>query len=359
MKRITVTVSNDLSYDQRMHKICSALANNGYQITLIGRLLPQSQSFHHADFKSKRLKCFFNKGKLFYIEYNIRLLLLLLYYPTDIMYAVDLDTLLPNTLSGSLRHKKMVFDAHEYFTEVPEVYDRPFVKRIWKSIEDFCVPQMDLCITVGECLAEIFTKMHGMQFHTIRNVPELKEEDFAEEAGDFILYQGALNVGRGLEELIKAMPSIPLKLKIAGQGDITEELIALSKKEGMENKIEFLGWVSPADLKKLSKQAFLGYNLLENTGKSYYYSLANKFFDYMHAGVPCLCSPFPEYQKINSLHNIAILTNLCAPEIVLEITKAFSEKAYYYKLKENCRIARQLYNWQRESKHLIELFHGL
>jgi uncharacterized protein (DUF302 family) len=75
VKKIYFTVINDLSYDQRMQRICSSLASAGYDVTLVGRKLKSSKELKNQLFKQMRLKCFINKGKFFYLEYNIRLFL--------------------------------------------------------------------------------------------------------------------------------------------------------------------------------------------------------------------------------------------------------------------------------------------
>jgi uncharacterized protein (DUF302 family) len=42
LKKITFTVTNDLTYDQRMQRICASVANAGYDVLLIGRKLQGS-----------------------------------------------------------------------------------------------------------------------------------------------------------------------------------------------------------------------------------------------------------------------------------------------------------------------------
>src|SRR5689334_10089007 len=94
-ERIYFTVTNDLTYDQRMHRICHSLAIAGYDVTLVGRRLKNSLPLEQKSFRQKRLRCFFNKGSWFYREYNIRLFLYLLFCKMDGICAIDLDTILP------------------------------------------------------------------------------------------------------------------------------------------------------------------------------------------------------------------------------------------------------------------------
>ena len=112
MNRIYLTVTNDLTYDQRMNRICSSLASAGYAVTLVGRKKRGSAPLQDKPFQQKRLFCFFEKGKLFYLEYNLRLLLFLLFQRFNIVCAIDLDTIMPCLISARLRGKKIVYDAH-------------------------------------------------------------------------------------------------------------------------------------------------------------------------------------------------------------------------------------------------------
>ena len=76
---VIFTVTNDLSYDARMHRICGTLTANGYGVTLVGRALPYSTPLKDRPFGQKRLHCFFQKGFPFYAEYNLRLFFFLLF----------------------------------------------------------------------------------------------------------------------------------------------------------------------------------------------------------------------------------------------------------------------------------------
>ena len=90
-----------------------------------------------------------------------------------------------------------------------------------------------------------------------------------------LLYQGAVNIGRGIEWIMAAMPYLPdCHLVVAGVGDIFQQL----KREAADAKLEnvtFLGRVEPSILHCLTSSAALGLSLLENRGLNYYYSFPN------------------------------------------------------------------------------------
>src|SRR5688572_4439375 len=115
--KIIFAVTNDLTYDQRMQKICRSLVKAGYEVELVGRERDFSIALSEEPFQQTRLKCIFNKGKLFYVEYNLRLLFYLTFSQFEAACAIDLDTIVPVCIIGKLKGAKLVYDAHEYFTE--------------------------------------------------------------------------------------------------------------------------------------------------------------------------------------------------------------------------------------------------
>ena len=363
LKRIVFTVTNDLTYDQRMQKICRSLAGAGYSIELVGRERDFSIPLTKEPFEQTRLKCIFTRGKLFYLEYNIRLLIYLTFSPFDAACAIDLDTIVPICIIGKLKGAKLIYDAHEYFTEVPEVVRRPKVQKVWQWVERTFVPKFDLIYTVSESLAELFDQKYNKPVSVIMNAPVLVESATnypTTKNPKFILYQGALNEGRGLEHLIDAMKDIDCTLKLAGEGDLSEQLRNRVKANGVEQKVTFLGFVQPNDLKQLTAEAYIGINLVENIGLSYYYSLSNKFFDYIHAGIPQVCIGFPEYQKLNEKYDVAVLTKDCSKnEISVAVTRLLTDENLYQKLQKNCEVCTRNLNWQQEEQKLLNLYERL
>lgn len=362
--RIILTVTNDLSFDQRMHRICGTLASNGHHVTLVGRTLPHSTPLPQRIFAQKRLRCFFNKGPLFYAEYNLRLFFYLFSTPCDAVCSVDLDTLIAGCLATLLRRKKRVFDAHEYFTEVPEVVNRPLVRLFWRLVARLCLPFYHRAYTVGPALAQIMGKRYQVPFGVIRNVPNRQltknKGNFWTNKGEekIILYQGALNEGRGIEAMLEAMPLLKgCQLWLAGEGDLSATLRKQAADLKLGQRVRFWGYVQPDLLTHMTQQAWLGLNLLENRGLSYYYSLANKYFDYVQAGVPVLTMRFPEYLALQAQFEVAVLfDNLDPKNMAHSIQMLIEQPEIYEQLRQNCLKAREHWVWEKEEKQLLEYF---
>jgi len=340
-----------------MQRICTTLANANYDIELVGRKKKTSIPLENKIYVQKRLNCFFQKGKFFYIEHNIRLFFYLIFKNIDVISSVDLDTIFACTIVSKIRSKKLVFDAHEYFTEVPEVTNRKSIKKIWEIVAKLCIPKTDAAYTVGESLAEIFAEKYHKKFEVIRNVPPLSNLQIIKSSNEkFILYQGDLNEGRGLEQMIEAMQQIDAEFCIAGNGLQLEKFKHLAIKFHVTEKVKFLGYINPDELKKLTVKATIGINILENKGLSYYYSLANKFFDYMHAEVPQICAPFPEYEKINKQFQIALPCECIVSKIADTINALLNDSIIYKKLQSQCLKAKETFNWEIEEKILLKIY---
>ena len=367
MQTIYLTVSNDLSYDQRMIRICNSLSSAGYQVCLVGRKKAKSIPLKSEIFQQKRLFCFFQKGKLFYLEYNLYLFFFLLFRKYDALCAVDLDTIGPLFLLKIIRRKPLIYDAHEYFTEVPEVVDRPLTKSVWEWLAHLTIPNIKHCYTVGPKLAQIFSERYGPSFQVIRNVPTSKAVHkqvspglpVVEKGDQILLYQGALNMGRGLECCLEAMNLLPtnVKLWLVGEGDLSETLRKQAKDLALEARVYFLGFRPPVELPAITQKAHLGLNLLENKGLSYYYSLANKCFDYIQAGLPAIHMDFPEYRALfEEFPAFLLLPELKSKVLATAITTLLTDQEIYKKMQENCKLAANVWNWEKEEKVLLDFY---
>jgi len=361
MKKIFFTVTNDLTYDQRMIRICTSVQKAGYAVCLVGRQRKQSKPLVEHPFEQKRLSCFFDKGKFFYLEYNIRLFLFLLFQRFDAVCSIDLDTILAGFYATKLKGKPCIYDAHEYFTEVPEVVLRPKTKRIWEWVAQHTIPKLSYCYTVCQSLKTVFQDRYNTPFEVIRNVPFAQDtmpEPPAFKAPFILLYQGVLNDGRGLEEMIMAMQKIDqAEFWLAGEGDCSQALRQLAKDLNLTNKVKFLGYIQPQELRQLTPKIHLGINLLQNKGLNYYYSLANKFFDYMQAGKPSLNMNFPEYANIVNEHPVGLLLEDLNPDTISQTVQSLLDNPNKYAALQNqCKSSREQFIWEKEEKKLIAFY---
>jgi len=360
MKRIVCTITNDINYDQRMIRICTSLAAAGYDVTLVGLKRKTSKPLALRPFKQVRLPIITEQGKLMYLQYWISLFFFLLFRKVDVLCAIDLDTILPVYYVSKLRRKKRTHDAHEIFTDLKEVISRPAVHRMWTWIAKHTIPNFPVGYTISESYAADFKKRYGVDYGIVRNATILKPLHIPEKKERFILYQGWVNVGRCFEQLIPAMQYVDAKLIVCGEGNFYQQSLELAKEYCVTDKIDFKGYVPPGKLSDYTLMAYIGITLFEDTSLSNRLSLANRFFDYMHYGVPQLCNKYQEYERINEQFEVASLIEDPDPKsIAATLNKLLDDEAYYQRLQQNCLAARQKYCWQEEEKTLLAIYKKL
>ncbi|UAY53699.1 glycosyltransferase [Ferruginibacter albus] len=343
-----------------MIRICTSLAAAGYEVKLVGRKMKNSIPLVKQPFEQKRINCFFEKGKFFYIEYNIRSFFYLLFKKMDCIVAIDLDTILPCYFISNIKKTKRVYDAHELFCEMKEIATRPAIYTLWKRVEKYTVPNFIHGYTVNQPIADEFKKMYAVDYGVIRNIALLREINISPKTEKFILYQGAVNEGRSFETLIPAMKNVNSQLIICGDGNFLAQTKQLVKDNNVESKVIFKGRVTPDELRSITQQAYIGITLFDDTGLSNYYSLANRFFDYLHAGIPQLSMNYPVYKEINDEFEVAVLVNDLSPEnLALQLNNLLSNEVLYTRLQQNCMEARKVLNWQGEEKKLLEFYKQL
>ncbi|MBQ9474213.1 MAG: glycosyltransferase [Bacteroidales bacterium] len=323
-----MAVTNDMVTDQRVHRSATTLADAGWQVTVVGRRMPRSGLPRHASPESgrpyavRRFRLLFNRKALFYAEYNARLWLYLLFCKADLVYANDTDTLPACMLAAKLRRRRLFFDAHEMFPEVPELQHRPRVKRVWQRIEDCLFPHLKASCTVCQSIADAYAGRYGIKMAVVRNLPLRAAAPKPEQLPDgllpacpgnvkhTLLYQGAVNLGRGLEIVIDALRWLPdCRLVVAGVGDVLDNVQKRAVKSGHGDRVVFLGRVKPAYLHRLTPTASLGLCLLDDLGLNYRYALPNRVGDFVQACVPILATDFPELHRVVAHYGIGKLVD--------------------------------------------------
>lgn len=367
MKKVSLSVINDLVTDNRVHKVSVSLLKMGFEPVLIGRLLPESQPVER-EYATQRMRLLFRKGPQFYFEYNCRLFFRLLKISPAIFVANDLDTLPANYLASRLKRKPLVYDSHEYFTEVPELIGRPVVRTIWKLLEKWLVPKVRAAYTVSESIAEEYHDLYGVNFRVVRNLPNCLPSEIAKfdrttvpDAPKIILYQGALNLGRGIEAAIRAIHFVDgAELWLAGDGDLAKQLKELVADQQLEQKVKFLGRLPIQEMQKITRKADLGISLEEDLGLNYRFALPNKLFDYIQAGVPVLVSNLPEMKRIVEEYKIGLIADSHQrKELAEKMKMALFDREKVAEWKKNLAMAAGELCWERQEIVLQQIYQSL
>jgi glycosyltransferase involved in cell wall biosynthesis len=341
----------------------------GYDVLLVGRKLTDSLPLQKRNYQTKRLRLLFTKGALFYAELNFRLFWFLLFRKTDVLLSNDLDTLLPNYLVSKIKKKDLVYDTHEYFTEVPELIEGSFAKNTWLRIEKWIFPKLKNVITVNESIANIYKEKYKNDVKIVRNIP-LKKIDNNEKKSradlelplhkNIILMQGAgINIDRGAEEMVKAMQylSDDYLFLIIGGGDVFDILKQDIDTLKLQEKVWILGKVDYQKLQHYTACADLGISLDKDTNLNYRYSLPNKLFDYINGNTPVLISDLVEIKRIVETYKVGWVIKSHEPQVIADKIKTiFEDKEDYHLKKENTKTASTLLHWENEEKVLNDIY---
>ncbi|MES2800844.1 MAG: glycosyltransferase [Bacteroidota bacterium] len=367
-KKIFVSVSNDLYTDNRVNKVCHFLCEQGYEVVLVGRKRKNSQVLAPRPYQTKRFRLLFDKGPLFYAALNVRLFFFLLFKKVDILLSNDLDTLPANYLASKFkRNTRLVYDTHEYFTEVPELIARPKVRKIWLGIEKRIFPKLETIYTVNQSIANKYQVRYGKKVHIVRNVGpkwipiEIKSRaslGLPEDQFLVILQGSGINVDRGAEEAIEAIQEIEnAVLVFVGDGDVIPSLKKEVVAKKLEKKVLFFGKRPYEEMMQYTHACDIGLSLDKPLSENYLYSLPNKIFDYIQAGTPIICTNLPEVSAVVTRYDVGlVLPKMDVHSLTIALKSLQEHPERRIQLQENCKKAAEIENWEAECEVLSHIY---
>ena len=366
-KNIYLSVTNDVVNDQRVIRTAKTLMKSGANIFVIGRYRANTPTITRLPFAVIRFRMLFSSGPLFYASINIRIFFYLLFRKPSVLVANDLDTLLPNYIVSRIKGCNLVYDAHEYFTGIPEIQDRRVVKWIWNRIERSVFPKLKHAYTVSPSIARLYAEKYEVETGVVRNIPLRWDPPDKPPALSFecdpgkkmIVLQGTgINVDRGAEEAVEAMKYVTnAVLFIIGSGDVLPVLKQKTTDLNLEDKIRFVGRMPYHELMWYTAGADLGLSLDKGASLNYRYSLPNKLFDYIQAGIPVLASDLTEVGSIIRTFGIGELIESHDPQHIAErIEFMLNAEERRKEWKENLVRAKEELCWEKEEKKLTEIY---
>ena len=278
----------------------------------------------------------------------------------EVLFSNDLDTLIPNYFVAKLQRKELIFDSHELFSEIPELKHRKLIKQFWLTIERWILPKLTKVITVSDAIKKHYKNLYGIEAVVIRNLPLEKSVHqqsfpFPTENKNIILYQGAVNIGRGIELMLETIKLLDnCVLVIIGTGDIIEVLKQKVSSQTLKNKVRFMGKVLPKDLRQFTPNATIGLSLEEDIGLNYRYALPNKLFDYIQAEVPVIVADLPEMKKLVETYQVGEILWERSPKSLAKLILKVISNNYTIALQK----AKRELTWTKEKDKLIRLLNS-
>ncbi len=283
----------------------------------------------------------------------------------DLYHSNDLNTLPQGYVcSRLLRKRKLVYDSHEVQTSRTG-YNSP----VYGIAERFLVKRVDVMIAENHTRAQYTEQLYGIYPKVVHNYPEISRPENSAKVNlhelldiphqePILLYQGGIQIGRGLDKIIEAVPMFDRGVVVMiGDGKIKPELVAMVRERGLEQKVKFLPKVPVEDLLHYTRNAYLGFQVLNNICFNHYSASSNKLFEYMMSGVPVVACSFPEIQRVVEGEQIGICVDSHSPESIAGGVNRLLDDLEFYKMrKENSLRSRQKFNWMREKASLIKIY---
>ncbi|MCJ0918462.1 glycosyltransferase [Mammaliicoccus sciuri] len=284
----------------------------------------------------------------------------------DIYHANDLNTLPQAIVCSKLRlkPKPLIYDSHEVQSDRTG-YNPKTIKRI----ESFMLKFVDQMIVENHTRAKYNEDIYGFYPKTLYNYSEkynieekpqinLHKKIGINEDEKILLYQGGLQQGRGLELLIEAMDEIEEgHLLFIGGGKLTQSLKEQAEASKQADRIHFLDKVPFQELPSYTREAYLGFQVLQNICFNHYSASSNKLFEYMMAHVPVISCDFPEIKKVVEETNTGLVVDSHnATEIANAVNQLVKDTSLRNQLSENTKQAKEIYNWNNEKSKLLEVY---
>ncbi len=320
--RIAVLVSNDLAFDQRVRKTCSTLLDAGWEPVLVGRRWRwKDEKNIDRPYPNFRIWLPFKTGPLFYLSLQWGLVRALGRchgeYGCSAVWANDLDTLWPAVRASRRWGWHIAYDSHEWFTEAEGLKDNPIRKALWLWWERRAFRGISRMLTVNGSIADAYRSKYGKQVDVVPNVPERAEAALPmprsflgwPENATVMLMQGAfMDRDRGALDAVRSLAHLPdHHLALIGSGPEHDEAAAVARRLGVEQRLHVHDRMPYEQLRRCTAAADIGLSLDRPTVDNFRFSLPNKLFDYLHAGIPVVCSDLPVAGKFVREEGIGVV----------------------------------------------------
>jgi glycosyltransferase involved in cell wall biosynthesis len=305
-------------------------------------------------------------------DYYIRAFVEGLRQKAHVYHAHDLVTLPVAWCAGRLRGAKVVYDAHELFTEIGRLGAVP--RAVFRILETLLIGRADAVMTVNDSIAAELSRRYGVPPPVVlRNCPRTTGAVPAREASPLrqragvpagvpiVLYQGMFMPYRGLDTLIRAAARLArAHVVFMGWGPLLRDLKALAVAEGVAERVHFMEGVPLAELLMVTAGADVGVIPYRNVGLNNYYTSPNKLFEYCAAGVPIAASRFPELVKVVEGRGLGRTFDPEDPNSIAQAVDALVEDPQAL-AEARAAVLRAAgdFTWEREKEKLLAVYAGL
>lgn len=368
-KKISIAFLGNIFYDTRSYNLYVSLKSRKHKIIFNGF------DWTGSDFKPVRSSNVniekLKKGRIsliFYLRFAAVLFFNLMKQRSDIYFASDFYCLPICLAVAKLKGAKIFYDCREIYPELNGIQNKKWIKGLIKAVEGFCARKVDIIFTTGEMDSDYIQDLYKIERPLLlRNLPILKKDikkidlrtRYNISTGkSILLYQGIIMPGRGIEAVFSMLSEWEdCVFLILGWGRYQDYYEKLAEKMGVKNRVIFAGKISQKKLLEYTAGCDVGLCLIEDTSISYHYAFPNKLFEYIMAGIPVIVSDLPQMKIIIKEFGIGdVLSKNNSNELLIVIKKWRTDSVLYDRLKENCRKASKMLNWEKEFKKIYKYF---
>ena len=292
--------------------------------------------------------------------------------PADVWHGHDFLGLLAARSLQARHGGRLVYDSHELFLETASASRMPGpVRKMIASMEGRAARGADAVITVNDAVAAELARRYRVTSVVVMNCPPLMARSKIKGAmraalglGDraVVLHHGALQGGRGIEQLIAATELLPpeVAVVILGYGD-RYDLAA----EAADSRLAGRLYVHPAvpidQIPSWVEDATVGVMPFQPATLNIRLSTPNKMFEFLERGVPMVACDFPAIRQIVEEADAGIVCDTTNPQAIATAIETLLGESPARRAKRRAserRAAETRYNWEAQAAVLAGVYAG-
>ncbi|PKF46219.1 capsular biosynthesis protein [Macrococcoides caseolyticum] len=291
------------------------------------------------------------------LSFGLKLINYLKKFNPDVIHANDFDMLF-FAYFVKKKNQNLIYDAHEIYAKNGMISKVPILSKIIVMLEKHMMKKVNHFVTVSNAAKEYYqTKGYKLEPVVITNAPIKREFQKLEKNKKFeAVYQGIVSEGRGYEEFAESARFTEAQVTIRGYGPTMGKISDIKNKYSLENlKIE--DPVEMDEMIRAASRSHVGIVMTKPISENYEYTVSNKLFEYLHAGIPVILSPVKEHIYLNNIYKFGIVIDEVTPSKIADaISRLKNDEELYKELEENAIKAAKIFTWQNESKKLKEVY---
>ena len=319
--KVLACVFHEIDFDGRVQRASEALSDIG-EVTVLS--LDSGRAYHSEKFKSVviRRPRFIRSQVVTHLKVWFMLWRHALRERPDIVHAHDCFMGFPGWVAAKLAGAKLVFDAHELVIPEPD-FKLSVRDWIWYLLERWAIVRADLVIAANQERAAVMVDHYRLRKSplVIQNIPPRPRSDGMESEGTsdvvrrsqptdrLIVYQGDVNVVRGLGRFVEAFRYLPHEYRfvLIGGGPSVDALAALARQNDLDGRVVFVKKIPRDSLAGVLRRCDVGVVTYPYEGVDFLLCASNKVYEYAQVGLPMVLTDQVPLKRVVEQYHIGCL----------------------------------------------------